>query len=320
MIDVVLPVLDLTSEEAIEISLQDTSIEDLKSNYNLDEITEIIDVTSGRVEVNIVDDLLEASNSYHRLKTLEIYSATYAIKVHANVYTKIIKSVDDFNEMLATAKVADQVYDGYFILGNDIDFEGANYTPTDVGADWFDGGALGFIGTFDGRGYAISNMTVTARGIFSGLGTGAMIKNTAFLNTKYHENLEFGLFGGTEDPQATLENLFIEITSSLPNKNGLLVVGYGVNINNVIMHIHSNVELSSAITNDYYGAQELFVNNVYIIAENSATLTNTQNKNYTNVFLYNSETQLAEDGIEWAEKGFGLYWKFDGNIPYLSAE
>ena len=108
-------------------------------------------------------------------------SDVYKLTLHLTVATRVIKSVEEWSAVLRdpisfNAKEGSGVY-GYFTLAGDLDFEheplrdpafpeGANTSSFAHKANQING-KTGFVGTFDGRGYAIKNFnTANPFGLF----------------------------------------------------------------------------------------------------------------------------------------------------------
>lgn len=143
--------------------------------------------------------------------------------------TKILKTADDilgWNELSYAADAAGNYWGGYFVLGNDIDMQGKNfrgcYTYSDLypgdklkegfeGFQWLNGNSGGFRGVFDGRGHAISNLTMSKwcdsfLGLLAAQGT---IKNIAFTNVTLAGSTSVIALGGC----GRIENAYVEIAA-----------------------------------------------------------------------------------------------------------
>jgi len=171
---------------------------------------------------------------------LVIRTATTTYILKANVYTDIITTAEELQALGVGGRTVDgngytdltgyDVY-GYYALGNNIDCTGlymaAGYTGQQ---SWF-------YGTFDGRGYTVSNVIVSEGGIFGGM-KNATIRNVNFTNVRYHDNSKagqgyngnkqwgqyFGLLGQIAN-NITVENINVHVAEiSTPNfAMGLLV-------------------------------------------------------------------------------------------------
>ena len=122
--------------------------------------------------------------------------ATYTASV--NVYTQVINTKEELAGWGAIAKQAAEgpVWDGYFVLGNDIDFEGDTYEPfssytifmqlnNGSDMDCFNGRLYGFKGVFDGQGHIIDDLVMKnelAGGFIGLLHQNGVIRNVAFTN------------------------------------------------------------------------------------------------------------------------------------------
>ncbi len=128
---------------------------------------------------------------------------------YTNVFavTQIIDTVDEMNAFINISAGAD--YSGYYVLGADINMNGA-----EVGA--VEGWYAGFTGTFDGCGYTVSNFKVNTRGGIFGALKGATVKNVTFDNVGYlYATATYGaaLLGRTGSGNTTVSNVTVNITS-----------------------------------------------------------------------------------------------------------
>lgn len=116
----------------------------------------------------------------------------YSFNVSVLLATKIIRRVED---MVAVRISLDQLtaytpIEGYYVLGNDIDFANAqihsDYENTLKSLNnYYWNQNQGFRGTFDGLNHKITNVKVGQGGIFGFVGQGAVIKNVDFENISY---------------------------------------------------------------------------------------------------------------------------------------
>ena len=104
---------------------------------------------------------------------------------------KVIKTVEDFAAVKYTVSGGQNEsgsITGYYVLGNDIEADGA--TISGAGYGWSQN--TGFRGVFDGRGYTVRDLKVNGNGIFGTLG-GATVQNVNFENVTLGQNS--ALFG-----------------------------------------------------------------------------------------------------------------------------
>ncbi len=94
-------------------------------------------------------------------------------------------------------------YKAHFVLGNDIDMAGVNYTPAGKEITLNDGEKTihGFMGFFDGQGHKISNLTIsvnmkTNRDYYGGL---FALTNTALIRNLTLENINYSVESGSDD-------------------------------------------------------------------------------------------------------------------------
>ncbi len=137
---------------------------------------------------------------------LTVNTEVVSYLMDVEVYTMIIRSKADLDKMASEANTGEtefsnrqqkivnsQRYDGYFILGNDIDYNGTITSMTDTGkvfliqSNWADM-SRGFGGIFDGRGYNIKGVTASRNtsgtsesgGIFGYITKDGIIRNVSF--------------------------------------------------------------------------------------------------------------------------------------------
>ena len=111
------------------------------------------------------------------------YSSIALTKATAVLTTKA--DVNAMSSLAAAADARENYWGGYFVLGANIDFGGTAVTTVAAYRSGDDG--KGFVGTFDGRGHVIDNMTVGywGWGMFGGLGSGSVIKNVSLTNVAH---------------------------------------------------------------------------------------------------------------------------------------
>lgn len=145
----------------------------------------------------------------------------YTFEFKTRIVDYLISTKEDFdkiNEISALSGVA-EVNDGYFMLANDIEYNGVRPYDKAVG-EWTDNGGdgtIGFKGTLDGDGHFINGLTVVAggsnywfAGIFKTLATGSVIKNIAFVNA-YLDNgtAHCGYLAATASDGALIQDVMI---------------------------------------------------------------------------------------------------------------
>lgn len=145
----------------------------------------------------------------------------YTFEFKTRIVDYLISTKEDFdkiNEISALSGVAD-VNDGYFMLANDIEYNGVRPFDKTVGM-WTDNGGdgtKGFKGTLDGDGHFINGLTIVAgggnywfAGIFQTLATGSVIKNIAFVNA-YLDNgtAHCGYLAATASDGALIQDVMI---------------------------------------------------------------------------------------------------------------
>ena len=120
----------------------------------------------------------------------------HTITVPTDFITKIITTkdeLDSFSSIAAAVATAENTWDGYFKLGANITYNDnllertASGDLSKIPSKWNSSWATptttnGFVGTFDGQGYAIDGLLVYDGGFIPSLATDGVLKNIAFTN------------------------------------------------------------------------------------------------------------------------------------------
>lgn len=199
--------------------------------------------------------------------TLETDKVIYVMT--AEVVTKAFATAAEYNEIGTIAKqvTGTNNYDGYFILTDDLDFESDNSkydseisTTTNM-----------FYGTIDGRGHSIKNLSIATekrdQNFIKALGTGAVVKNLAFVNAFCGTDTHGGdtFFASWKSGVYSVENVYIDLKFAS--------IGWGVNAfgapiggfkaKNVVVKIADNVPKA------YFSAQlctaDGYIDGVYFV-------------------------------------------------------
>ncbi|MBR6737586.1 MAG: hypothetical protein IKL82_04395 [Clostridia bacterium] len=143
-------------------------------------------------------------------------------KITFTLADKVITTAEEFAQ---TFQVDRANVEGYYALGNDIDLEGVNFTPSYKDTAGV-AGSHGLTGTFDGRGYAIKNFKFynnnSTVGIFGNVHGGAVIKNLAVTDFWDNGYAWTALIIASKISNATVENVYAR---PRPGINGVSIFG-----------------------------------------------------------------------------------------------
>lgn len=193
--------------------------------------TTALTYTAGEGEIQFA--AAEVAKIGYGEKTISVLTADKEYVVSVDIYSKIITTKDEFLNMKSYLTAATEFpgtrYDGRIALGANIDLEGEKFTTMEAhassGGSW---NTYGFRGTFDGKGYTVSNLggfngTSATYGIFGIVGADAVIKNVAFVNATI-DGSACALFGNAE-ADCTITNCFAisSKTALVGNENGKTV-------------------------------------------------------------------------------------------------
>ncbi|MBR2870125.1 MAG: hypothetical protein IKB98_01915 [Clostridia bacterium] len=193
-------------------------------------------------------------------------------------------------------------WDGYYVLANNIDASdyGVHYVENDMvmpgsnqtslragtaasmdrlysgnintGGMSKGGYVRGLIGTFDGQGYTISNLTTTKSGLF-GIVADATIKNVGFVNCAVEGN-QGGFFSYMLGGFTTLTNVYVESNHDVAGSGYTpLATTLGVNVTTENVFIVDNAKLSSDI-----------VTSAFVYGTMTTDATRADNQTYENAF------------------------------------
>lgn len=244
--------------------------------------------------------------------------------------TKKIATAAEFNNIATWAKQASGTndYNGYFVLTADLDFESDNSkydseisTTTNV-----------FYGTIDGRGHSIKNLSIATekrdQNFIKALGTGAVVKNLAFVNAFCGTDTHGGdtFFASWKSGVYSVENVYIDLKFAS--------IGWGVNAfgapiggfkaKNVVVKIADNVPKA------YFSAQlctaDGYIDGVYFVT-GAATKALSQgykapgganasapNDNWT-YGVYASDEAMKEANNDYAAFTASGYWTLVDGLP-----
>ncbi len=171
------------------------------------------------------------------------------ITVDVTAYSMIIdtpQEVIDFTKAGHNSLGKAVAYDGYYVLGKDIDMQGAFVNGPAMGTaanpDQSRNPAVGFQGIFDGRGYAITNLSVGTGGIFGVVGQAGRIKNFALTSCTLNPDTSLG--GGIIAQMffGTIEDVFIQgsFAGNFVALGGVAYVSTMGYVKNVVIDVANN--------------------------------------------------------------------------------
>ena len=169
---------------------------------------------------------------------ITLYSEEKALIVNVKSLSLLIDELEDLEYFVINENYtfknnqylfveSDYCWNGYYLLTKDIDATGythdikngkggelTEYTGARLdylAGSGFNYGAFihGFLGTFDGQGHVISNLTTTESGLFGVIAGGAVIKDVAFINNGVDTN-DGGFLAWAICDNAKVENVYVE--------------------------------------------------------------------------------------------------------------
>ena len=205
------------------------------------------DVKSGALCYNLNGDQSEIT-WYQTIGQDEypVLDATHGIVVKtANGYTNIL-SIGTAADLVAFSEAVNAgAVDAVAALTADIDMTGVTIEPIGTEANLF-------IGTFDGQGHVISNLTIEKEGVeyvglFGRVSGGATIKNFTLKNAKLSGKAFIGIVGGSNNSGVvTLDKLGFEGEAIGTNQNVSGIIG--VNMSSAATFRISNCYVTGKVT------------------------------------------------------------------------
>ena len=244
-------------------------------------------------------------------------SRLVTVTIYVDVCTMIIRTEEDLNNMASVITANNG--EGRYVLGKDIECKGTYDSNLNTS----------FVGTFDGRGYAIYNMTTSDRdsgyrGLLGvNLGEAGVIENVSFINAKH------GGKGGflVASASGTVRNVYIQIDITSYNSEGydaatsvIASSTYGVFRTEKVFVEYKN-PLPSDATNGYaiwqlwYGYakhQELYVVGADRVCQNAQDLGGGQTDIYGAYGTYGDLVNAGNNFGTWEND----FWAVTNGIPY----
>ena len=309
-------------------------------------------------------DILAVSGVYEALglaenwnfgaKKMSVYAGGTEYTLDVIVVSKIIMQsdvTDDptslhsilYNDAYKSEGINVTNWGGYYVLGENITFDAnkANGIPSCITRT-----GDRFNGTFDGRGYTISNYTAGVSGaMFTYLGVNAVIRNIHFVNAKvgYYSTVKEasgGIVAVLSYQGSVIENVYLEVTiagvgtTNVNKTNGMFVQKNNGTIRNCIAvvqdggwtserhgYIASINGATGAIKNCYAIVTLTYEKNTALGGIVSSCLASQQAGDYSTSKVYESADAFYADGeVTGAlkEKGYNDYWTFDAENKTIS--
>lgn len=264
-----------------------------------------------------------------------IESTNNNYKIDVVCCSKIITSKDElallhtFGKNVIKGEDGVISYEGYFILGNDIDMKGTRFrTYCGISTGATSHIYNGFIGVFDGRGYTVSNATVAASnsGLFPTLNVNSIVKNVAFMNATVSG--DSGLI--SSNFAGKIENVYVEgkltcTRATALSSSSLLASNIydGAKISNCIIKVlnpNVNNAYSSAI-GMLVTAKEEALQNVYVLGTVSKSLATSIGDKYSSLKNDNNGQFVNySDLLQEDLSLFNNYWIFgDSGISFSAS-
>ncbi|MBQ8374848.1 MAG: hypothetical protein IJX98_04660, partial [Clostridia bacterium] len=266
----------IDSGKVIELKTSQSAVVSLPNTVN-----EVVSATLGGVDVfgsfengALTIDKTKIPNTAASLgEDTEIFVScdTGAYLVKADVYTKVLRTADDLDKIFTEYALKEKVgaltyssttndvysYDGYFVLGDNIDYGGNTYQNGVISLSLnqcWTGNAVnitpyvGFKGTFDGKGFAVSNIAfassvnqqfITSSGLFGAIAQTGVVKNLS-LSVNSLKEVE-GASSVASLLSGTLDNLSVTTPiagTNSGNRSGCLVhATYGATLKNIFLNL-----------------------------------------------------------------------------------
>jgi len=260
---------------------QSASVKVYKYNESIADYEVIKETNANKVSNEYVIDGAELGASVYGEVKVVLTLENIDIEVPTTIITKKITSVDDLNNMslyggahskqeengfLGTdadgnpKKETVWLYDGYFVLENNIDFENQPFMAGRAGYTQSTTTLLsnrGFKGVFDGKGNAIENVTSDNGGVFGLVHKDGVVKNLAVTGTI--STVDSGLLG--KQFSGWLDNSYIQTkVGSLKATASVATIMSFSHVSNVVIV----ADASSALRSDEFTEDNMLVTHGYV--------------------------------------------------------
>lgn len=324
-----------TTKATLTLAAGDT-IEGTVSKVTIGDDTNVYDKTESGV-ISLKKDLLpKQATQLGEGKTIVVETEKAIYSVPANIYTQIIRTKQELADWGTLAKAANdnaKIWDGYFVLGNNIDFGGDEYRSfiSWANTETLDCTSAGFKGVFDGKGYIIDDIVINpeANGGFIGMlytssggAESGILRNVAFTNAVSKGNGGFVVSSGG----GKVSNVYVSLNELKggrnPDRSGVFftrdAVGWAARVTDCF------VEIKSVEQNDYtfaIGAKHRrtgMIRNVYAVGYDNAFFELSDASWDDPADVYGAYADYAS--FLAAEIDFSAwdtdFWKIVGGIPY----
>ena len=247
---------------------------------------------------------------------------------HASI---VLRDADDITWLFGSENATTDLA-GYYVLGNDIDAS----TAVVSGGIRFDPIISGntrarFRGTFDGRGFVISNLNVsggskTNGSLFGQLGSNAVIKNVAFNNVTATKAAVVASHAYNDYAKNTpiITDVYVSVADSVSNFKGVILQGEAKVTNTVVEYRNYEDGDTGSFSSNASSLSTDSANN-YVVSETAETrYTHKENKvavagtDLSYVTSYNTLTAMKAD-VKENEITFDSFdssmWKIVEGIP-----
>ncbi len=334
-----------------EITLSEVTVETIKATLTLaegDKIAGTISKVTIGDETNLYDrtdagviklksDLLpKEASKLGEGKTITVETEKAVYSVPANLYTQVIHTKAELADWGTLAKAANsnsKIWDGYFVLGNDIDFEGNEYQSFIrwANTETLDCTTAGFKGVFDGKGHIIDDIVIdpNANGGFIGMmftssggSESGVLRNVAFTNAVSKGNGGFVVSSGG----GKVSNVYVSLNELKggrnPDRSGVFftrdAVGWAARVTDCFVEIKSVEKDAYTFAIGAKHRRTGMIQNVYAVGYDNAffELSDATWDNPADVYgAYTDYASFLAEGIDFSAWDTD-FWKVVDGIPY----
>ena len=294
-------------------------------------VSEGFTLTDGKVFGFTVDN--------EKAQEITVYNSAVGFTLTVIPYTRIFTSAEELSMFYMGD--FETAYNGYYILGNDID--ASAYVHADhirfAGNSYKAYTNIGLMGTFDGKGHTIDGITIGRSGLFGMVGKGAVIKNVALTNVQFSGENEGDYALACYICSATLKDVYIQAKelSTTGWNNALVANNITIDsaVENCIFRLDNayskNAEFGSfaamcAEREKLPSASSRFLKDCYVISP--VAMTNGKNKGvayvcdvegadyvYPNVKRYENVAAMTADKTNDYASFSAQFWDISSGIP-----
>lgn len=303
--DVALSVVDVSKREIYLSELTNVTFDVvLEEGETLKQLTVCgnkVEATVSERDITVATDALK---TYYGESDILVETDKAIYKFPSLIITKSISTMSELRSIVETS--ADTL-GGYYVLKNNITADSSD-KDFRLMTKWSNQGKLGFVGTFDGRGYGIYDLNVHGNGLFNCIGAAGVVKNLALINVTGTN------YAIATECRGTIDNVFV----SSATKSHLMQMSDDCTLTNSFAILSAE---NSNVVGTIYSAT-CAIRNVYGYAGGMIKFSSYSQAAEPTIFASTDVARIREElaVTDFATSGYDkVYWTAEGGTPIFKS-